>query len=280
MWGRIRQRDFGVKDHPACPKCGKAMVLVRRTPHPEYGSAFERQTFTCFACDREIERSADAYGNPRGVSDAARGEAQPDLPLQRNVILGLLLALTAVAWAVLVWEHHSAAMDMGNGVISDIGLHAPLVLAIWVVVMMVAMMLPTATPMILTLHRVQAGKHRLAAAFVSTWLFVAAYLLVWISVGFAAYAAVLAAEAKAPSSCAASPSTAHVGGVILMAGGSLPAHPLKGGMPRTVSCAHALHRDLPWREGAAGAFQMGWLHGALLSWAAVGCSSSFSFRSG
>ena len=103
------------------------------------------------------------------------------------------MALAAAAWAVLVWEHSNAAMDMTMAS-PDIGLRAPLVLAMWVVVMMVAMMLPTATPMILAFHRMQAGKHRLDAAFVSTWVFVAAYLLVWVSVGFALYAQVLVTE--------------------------------------------------------------------------------------
>ena len=67
-------------------------------------------------------------------------ETQPNPhPLQRNVMLVLLLALAAAAWAVLVWEHTNAAMDMTMAS-PDIGLRAPLVLAMWVVVMMVAMM--------------------------------------------------------------------------------------------------------------------------------------------
>lgn len=183
-------------------------------------------------------------------------EAQPDPhPLQRNVMLVLLLALAAAAWAVLVWEHHSAAMDMA--MVSDIGMRAPLVLAIWVVVMMVAMMFPTATPMILAFHKVQAGKHHLGDAFVSTWVFVAAYLLVWVSVGFAVYAGVLAAEA---SVLRAASSTAHVGGVILMAAGLYQLTPLKEAC--LAQCRAPMHFiTTSWREGAAGAFQMGWLHG-------------------
>ena len=151
-------------------------------------------------------------------------ETQPNPhPLQRNVMLVLLLALAAAAWAVFVWEHSNAAMDMTMAS-PDIGLRAPLVLAMWVVVMMVAMMLPTATPMILAFHRMQADKHRLDAAFVSTWVFVAAYLLVWVSVGFALYAGVLAAEA---SVLRAASSTAQISGVILMAAGLYQLTPLK-----------------------------------------------------
>ena len=184
-------------------------------------------------------------------------EAQPDPhPLQRNVMLVLLLALAAAAWAVLVWEHHSVAMDMAMAS-PDMGMRAPLVLAIWVVVMMVAMMFPTATPMILAYHEVQAGKHHLGDAFVSTWVFVAAYLLVWVSVGFAVYAGVLAAEA---SVLRAASSTAHVGGVILMAAGLYQLTPLKEAC--LAQCRAPMHFiTTSWREGAAGAFQMGWLHG-------------------
>ena len=184
-------------------------------------------------------------------------ETQPNPhPLQRNVILVLLLALAAAAWAVLVWEHSNSSMDMAMAS-PDIGLRAPLVLAMWVVVMMVAMMLPTATPMILAFHKVQAGKHHLGDAFVSTWVFVAAYLLVWVSVGFAAYAAVLAAEA---SVLRAASSTADVGGVILMAAGLYQLTPLKEAC--LAQCRAPMHFiTTSWREGAAGAFQMGWLHG-------------------
>jgi predicted metal-binding membrane protein len=44
-------------------------------------------------------------------------KAQPDqLSLQRNVVLGLLLALAAAAWAVLVWQHADVTMDMTSSV--------------------------------------------------------------------------------------------------------------------------------------------------------------------
>jgi predicted metal-binding membrane protein len=73
-----------------------------------------------------------------------RGEAEVD----HGVILGLLLALAALAWAVLVWQHANASMDMTTASVT-MGPRVPLFLATWVV-MMVAMMLPTALPMILT----------------------------------------------------------------------------------------------------------------------------------
>jgi predicted metal-binding membrane protein len=83
----------------------------------------------------------------RAIGDTALDKAQPGpLRLEHNVILVLLLAFAAAAWAVLVWQHGDATVDMTIASPS-IGLRAPLFLASWVV-MMVAMMFPTAAPMI------------------------------------------------------------------------------------------------------------------------------------
>ena len=68
-------------------------------------------------------------------------EVQP-FSLQRNVILGLLLALATAAWATLVWQHHDVGADMTMASPTAWGLEALLFLAIWVV-MMVAMMFRT-----------------------------------------------------------------------------------------------------------------------------------------
>ena len=92
--------------------------------------------------------------------------------LQRNVILVLLLALAAAAWVLLAWQGAGADANMAMGS-PTMGMHAPLFLAVWVA-MMVAMMFPTAAPMILIFHQVQAGKRRRGEAFVATWVFVAA----------------------------------------------------------------------------------------------------------
>jgi predicted metal-binding membrane protein len=182
-------------------------------------------------------------------------EVQPDpLPLQRNVILVLLLALAAAAWAVLVWQH-ADTMDMTMAS-PAIGLRAPLFLAMWVL-MMVAMMFPTAAPMILAFHKVQAGKRQLDDAFVSTWVFVTAYLLVWALAGIAAYAGVLAAEARVVRTVA---TTGQVDGAILMAAGIYQLTSLKEAC--LAKCRTPVGFIMTsWRDGTAGAFHMGLLHG-------------------
>src|SRR3954464_1186862 len=108
-------------------------------------------------------------------------------------------------------------MDMAMNS-ATMGLRAPLFLAIWVVMMM-AMMFPTAAPMIVAFHKVQAGKRQRGEAFVSTWIFVAAYLLVWGLSGIAAYAGAIAAEAVGARSALSPATVARIGGAVLVASG-------------------------------------------------------------
>ena len=185
-------------------------------------------------------------------------QAKP-LSVQRNVILGLLLALAAGAWAVLVWQSAGADMDMTMAS-STMGLRAPLFLAIWMI-MMVAMMFPTAAPMILTFHKVQAGKRQRGDAFVSTWVFVAAYILVWTLAGVAAYAGALAAEAIAVRAALSPAAAARIGGAVVILAGIYQLTPLKD------LCLSKCRTPITfimtsWRDGTAGALRMGLLHGA------------------
>ena len=185
-------------------------------------------------------------------------QAKP-LSVQRNVILGLLLALAAGAWAVLVWQSAGADMDMTMAS-STMGLRAPLFLAIWMI-MMVAMMFPTAAPMILTFHKVQAGKRQRGDAFVSTWVFVAAYILVWTLAGVAAYAGALAAEAIAVRVALSPATAARIGGAVVILAGIYQLTPLKD------LCLSKCRTPITfimtsWRDGTAGALRMGLLHGA------------------
>jgi predicted metal-binding membrane protein len=185
-------------------------------------------------------------------------QANP-LSVQRNVILGLLLALAAAAWAALLWQSADAGMDMTMAS-STMGLRAPLFLAIWVT-MMVAMMFPTAAPMILTFHKVQAGKRARGDAFVSTWVFVTAYILVWTLAGVAAYAGALAAEAIALRAALSSTAAARIGGAVIMLAGIYQLTPLKDLC--LAKCRTPITFIMTsWRDGAIGALRMGLLHGA------------------
>ena len=186
-------------------------------------------------------------------------KTQPNLfYLQCNAILGLLVVLVAAAWAVLVWQRSDAKIDMTASV--TLGPRLPLFLVMWVI-MMVAMMLPTATPMILTFHKVQAGNRTLGDAFVTTWVFVAAYLFVWACAGMFAYAGMLAAETAAARLALSPATTAQIGGAIIMVAGIYQFTPLKD------VCLSKCRTPIDfivtsWREGATSALEMGLLHGA------------------
>jgi hypothetical protein len=58
-----KPRRFGVDDKPPCSNCAGRMSLTRRGPAPDYGLRYERQIFTCFGCDQEVERVVDANAN-------------------------------------------------------------------------------------------------------------------------------------------------------------------------------------------------------------------------
>lgn len=186
------------------------------------------------------------------------------ISVQRNLILGLLLALGAAAWAVLVWERVGSDRSMAMDSVT-MGLRALLFLAIWVV-MMVAMMFPTAAPMILAFHEVQAGKRQRGEAFVATWVFVAAYLLVWTLSGVAAFAGAVAAETIAARLALSPAAAARIGGMLLIAAGLYQLTPLKDLC--LAKCRTPITFIMTsWRDGATGALRMGLLHGAYC----VGC---------
>jgi len=104
-----------------------------------------------------------------------------------------LIVLTGAAWALML---HDASMSesmesAGRGAldVEMIGTEFTLgglgvFLAGWTV-MMGAMMLPSATPMILTFAAVQARHNRNVA--VTTWIFIAAYIFVWAYAGLVVY---------------------------------------------------------------------------------------------
>ena len=133
-------------------------------------------------------------------------------------------------------------------------------LAVMWAVMMVAMMTPSAAPMILmfaTIHRRRRAEGRPA---VPTAIFVLGYLAVWSAfsvVAALAQAGLHAAALLSPAMAASSPLLA---GGLLVAAGVFQLTPLKR------ACLSACRSPLAflmtgWREGRAGAFGMGFRHG-------------------
>ena len=180
----------------------------------------------------------------------------PLLRRERYLILGTLLVLAVIAWGVLIWQ----APGMNNqGMGLTMGMGAALFIAIWAV-MMVAMMLPAAAPMILMFSAVYAGKRQKEQPFVPTWIFVSAYLLVWILCGVIAYPLALGADKLAAQSMWIMENGARIGGTILVAAGIYQLSPLK--RICLSKCRSPFQFILAsWRDGYGGAFRMGLEHG-------------------
>jgi predicted metal-binding membrane protein len=179
------------------------------------------------------------------------------LILQRNIILALLIAAAAAAWwALLAWPQTGMDADMRMNS-PTMGMTAALFLAVWLI-MMVAMMFPAAAPMILTFHQVQSGKRGRGQAFVSTWVFVAGYMLVWMATGVLAFAGAAGAEMLAGGLSAAA--AARIGGALLMIAGAYQLSPLKDLC--LAKCRTPIGFILTsWRDGRLGAVRMGLRHG-------------------
>jgi predicted metal-binding membrane protein len=179
------------------------------------------------------------------------------LPLQREriVILGVLLLLAASAWVVLIWQ--AGMMDEGEMSL-DMGMSAPLFIAVWAA-MMVAIMFPTAAPMILAFARVQGSRKQSGNLYVPTWVFMGTYLVVWAASGLLAYAAAVIGDKLADQSMWVMDNAGRIGGVVLVVAGLYQLSPLK------TTCLSKCRSPMSfivssWRDGYGGALRMGLEH--------------------
>ena len=178
---------------------------------------------------------------------------------QRNLVLFLLLAVATACWTLILAQRGGGpGMDMAMAS-PTMGLPAPAFLTMWVI-MMVAMMFPPAAPMILTFHRIGSAKRARGEAFVSTWLFVSGYTLIWAAAGVAAYFGAVAAEAVAARTGLSAAMAARIGGALVIAAGLYQLTPLKNVC--LSKCRSPIGFILTsWRGGSLGALCMGLLHG-------------------
>jgi len=210
--------------------------------------------------------------------------ADPSLGRARRNLLVCLLVLTCGAWALTLYYAHDlgapvgaamsgsmsadgmAGMDsmagMAMGGMSAAGWSfsgAVVFVAIWTV-MMAAMMLPAAAPMIMIFASAQARRGQ--AALVPTWIFTGGYLLVWLAAGVIVYVTVEVVTDTA----------SHLGaiergawaplalGIILIMAGVYQFTPIKRVCLRHCRSPFAFVA-MHWRDGRLGAVQMGVLHG-------------------
>ena len=172
------------------------------------------------------------------------------------VIATGLVAASLVTWIVTI--DRMRGMDAGPG--TDLG-GLGWFIGVWVT-MMAAMMLPSAAPMVLVVHRVSAMRARPGPrATLATWVFVVGYVAVWTVYGLAAYGLFRALRAADPGFLAWDRQGPLVAGIAVVAAGVYQLTPLKHACLR--HCRTPLHFVMHrWREGGAGALAMGLEHGA------------------
>jgi predicted metal-binding membrane protein len=178
------------------------------------------------------------------------------VPSDRAVILGSLIALAAAAWGLLIWQ--SVAMD--DDMSLTMGMGAPLFIALWVA-MMVAIMYPTAAPMIMAFARIHKDRRERGRAFVPTWVFAGSYMVLWSATGLLAYGMAVGADYLASQSAWLSDNAPRLGGGLLIIAGLYQLTPLKD------ICLSKCRTPMSflmnsWREGLSGAIRMGLEHGA------------------
>ena len=193
---------------------------------------------------------------------------RPDFPRERLLVAALAIPIIFVAWLYL-WID---ARRMGVGeclCMPDMqpwsALNLAALFGMWSV-MMAGMMTPSVAPTLVVFAKVNASRREQGRSFVSTGFFLLGYLAAWT--GFSAIAAALqwALHARALLSPAMVSTSPVLGGAIVIASGIFQWTPLKRAC--LVHCRTPLQFLLTeWREGASGAFVMGFRHGAYC----VGC---------
>jgi predicted metal-binding membrane protein len=181
-----------------------------------------------------------------------------------RVIVGAgLLLITAVAW----WYTADAARQMGEVTMhmsrpdsNAWSIASLLPLFVMWMVMMVAMMLPSATPMILTFAAVARNRRQHQRPYVPVVVFASGYLAAWGGFSAAATVAQWLLHREALLSPVMVSSSALLGGILCLLAGIFQFTPLKR------SCLTHCRAPLEfitahWREGWGGAFAMGLEHG-------------------
>ena len=131
--------------------------------------------------------------------------------------------------------------------------------AMWAV-MMVGMMTPSAAPMLLLFAAARAGRGKRGVPL-TTMAFALGYIAVWASFSVCATAAQWGLHQAAMLSAVMASSSGRLSGAILIAAGSYQLTPWKS-MCLTHCRSPLGFLMTTWRDGTAGAFRMGFRHGA------------------
>ena len=187
----------------------------------------------------------------------------------RILVISGLLVVIVLSWVYLfagagtMQEMGDMLMPMSSGPWTV--KHAMVMLVMWAV-MMAAMMLPSATPMILLYATIARNRHAKGQPAVESGIFMLGYGAIWIAFSLGAVALQFALERAAMLSPMMEATSITLAGGLLIAAGIYQWTPLKQAC--LLRCRSPLDFVLThWRNGARGAFVMGVWHGTYC----VGC---------
>ncbi len=191
------------------------------------------------------------------------------LKRDRTIVVSGLGVISALAWAYIVylaWDMKQIDMGMAMPLMQAWGVLDLVLLFVMWAVMMVAMMVPSAAPLMLIFAAAHRKRQKRQDPFVPTAVFLMGYLLVWT--GFSALATLIqwglhTAALLSPMMVSTS---SILGGVLMMAAGIFQLTSLKHACLK--HCRSPLGFLMThWREGARGTLIMGLEHGTYC----VGC---------
>jgi predicted metal-binding membrane protein len=208
------------------------------------------------------------------MSQATAGSGLSDhAPRRLRLMVGAGLAiLAALAWVYILRMSHTMSLGSGQSAApmampmpSGEGPGLVWLMPMWII-MMIAMMIPSAAPTILLFSSVARNRRARGVSTAAAAVFTAGYVLVWALYATVAAIAQWQLHRMALLSSSMAASSALLAGGLLVFAGAYQWLPLKG------ACLSHCHSPLGffshhWREGRAGALIMGLEHGSYC----VGC---------
>lgn len=186
----------------------------------------------------------------------------------RAIVLLGMAGVAVLGWAALLHEGSPLScgrLMAGPSPASWRSADLALLFAMWAV-MMVAMMVPSAAPMVLTFAAVNRTRRERSQPFVPTAVFLLGYVAAWTAFSALATLAQWALHVRALLSPMMVMTSPRLGGTLLMAAGVFQFTPLKRAC--LVRCRNPLSFLMTeWRDGVRGAFLMGLRHGSYC----IGC---------
>ena len=234
-----------------------------------------------------------ATGQSQTAAETGSSALEQVLRRDRAIIVVAILIIAAIAWAYTVYLSETgmgmgsmqmesdagAGTSMGMGGTegeSDAGMGSSgmamadmrswsaadfgLMFVMWAV-MMVAMMAPSATPMLLMFAALNRRRRERAAPYVPTGVFLAGYVIVWAAFSLAATTGNWGLhQASLLTSMMGEATSGYLGGGLLLLAGAFQWSPLK------YACLKQCRTPMgflmtSWRDGHRGALRMGLEHG-------------------